>query len=219
MNKALLCSILSSASLTLAIPTVCAANPRALIDEIVPVSVVLSRADALRLSPEQRASINAATAELQRETATLARRMREQNEELVALLKAAKPDETVVLAQFEKLAATETALKRARLLSSIRIKAILTPEQTAAALAFAGERERPAPVTEPAASEGNLASKLRRVKAGLEQWKREGRDVTRLRDVWEQFQEAEAKGRYGEARKRLDEALAILDAAGAPGSK
>ena len=50
------------------------------------------------------------------------------------------------------------------------------------------------------------------MKEGLEQWKREGRDVTPLRELWDRFRAAEDKGHYRQARQALDEAIALLDA-------
>ena len=46
----------------------------------------------------------------------------------------------------------------------------------------------------------------------LERWKREGRDVTRVRELWAQFEQAAEKRHHAEARRALDEALALLDA-------
>ena len=46
---------------------------------------------------------------------------------------------------------------------------------------------------------------------GIEKWKAEGRDVSELRALWDKFLQADARGRFGEARQALDEAIALLE--------
>jgi hypothetical protein len=190
-----------------------AQTQRDLFDQIIPPDLVLSHADAIGLDAEQRRAVRRIQAELQPRMPPLHRQMREQLEALVALLRQEKPDEAAVLARFGQLTATETELKRVRLQMTVGVKRILSAEQQAKALAVQGAR--------PAGSGASrgpdaLSVKLRRVKEGLEQWKREGRDVTPLRELWDRFREAEDKGHYRKAREALDAAVALLDAPPSP---
>jgi Spy/CpxP family protein refolding chaperone len=176
---------------------------------LIPPELVLAHAEELGLSAAQRHAVEGIRAELGPRTAPLLQQMRAERDALVELLGKEKPDEAAVLARFERLSAIETDLKRLRLLMSTRTKRVLTADQQARAAALqetglAGSG--PPPGAQP------LREKLERVKAALEQWKREGRDVTRLRELWDRFREAEAKGHYRQARQALDEAIALLEA-------
>lgn len=180
-----------------------------LFEELVPPELVLAHQAALGLSAEQRQAVERIQREVHPQIAPLLRQMREERDTLVALLKVQTPDEAAVLAQFDELNAAETGLKRLRLEMTVRTKNVLTEEQQAKALAL--QRKR---VTGSAASSGTdtLPAKLRRVREGLEQWKREGRDVTPLRAAWERFRAAEDRGFYRQAREALDEAITLLEA-------
>jgi Spy/CpxP family protein refolding chaperone len=190
-------------------PAAGAESPRDLFEQLIPPELVLAEAQAIGLSAKQRQEVQRIQGELQPAMPPLLRRMRQERDALVALLELEKPDEGAVLAQFAKLDAVETELKRVRLQMTVRTKRVLTAEQQAKALALQGKR-----LTQSDAATGpdTLPEKLQRIKEGLEQWKREGRDVTRLRELWERFREAEDKGYYRQARAALDEAIALLDA-------
>jgi Spy/CpxP family protein refolding chaperone len=193
----------------MAVSVAAAESPRDLLELMIPPDLVLGQAEAIGLSASQRQAVQRIQAELQPRMPPLLRQMRKERDALVLLLQVEKPDEGAVLGQFEKLNAIETELKRLRFQMTVGVKRVLTAEQQAKALALQGERR--------AGSGGptgpdSLPAKLRRVKEGLEQWKREGRDVTPLRELWDRFREAEDKGHYRQARQALDEAIALLDA-------
>ena len=180
-----------------------AETTRDLAEQVIPPDLVLAHAEALRLDPQQRGAVQRLLSELHPRMPPLMRRMREERDALVELLKQDKPDEAAVLARFDALTRVETELKRLRLQMTVGVKKVLTGEQQAQAIALQDKR---------AADAGTLPAKLKRVKEGLEQWKREGRDVAPLRERWERFREAEDKGFYRQAQKALDEAIALLDA-------
>ena len=186
-----------------------AESTRDLFEQVIPPELVLAEAEAIGLDAGQRQAVQRIQAELQPRMPPLLRQMREERDALMALLSADKPDEAAVLARFDKLGAAETEFKRVRIQMTLRIKTVLTAEQETRALALQGRR-----LTESGAATGadTLPAKLERVKEGLEQWKREGRDVTPLRERWERFRAAEDKGFYRQARQALDEAIALIDA-------
>lgn len=187
------------------------ASPQDLIAQMLAPETVLPNAEAIGLSAQQRETLQREIAALQTRMGPLQQRMREETGALVAMLAQARPDEAAVLAQYEKLNATENEVKRLRVRMTLQVKAILTAEQQAKA------RELRSGAVGASARDG-IAGKLQRVKQGLERWKHEGRDVTRVRELWEEFQQAAEKRHHAEARRALDEALAILDAATAPGA-
>jgi Spy/CpxP family protein refolding chaperone len=185
-----------------------AESTRDLLEQMIPPERVLAQAQALGLDTKQRQSLERIQADLSPRQAPLLRQMHQERDALVALLKQEKPDEAAVVARFEALNAVETELKRLRLRMTIAVKKVLTAPQQAKALSLA---DRPIAGSGATGTE-SLPARLQRVKDGLERWKREGRDVTRLRQSWERFREAEDKGFYRQAREALDEAIALLDA-------
>jgi PAS domain-containing protein len=191
------------------VPARAADSPRDLYEQVIPPDLVLAQAVALGLSPQQRRAVQQVQAETQPRLPPLLRQIREQRDALVALLQQEKPEEAAVLAQFEKLNGVETELKRLRLQMTVGVKRILTAEQQEKALELQAQRLTG---SGPAPGPDTVRAKLQRVKEGLEQWRREGRDVTALRALWERFREAEDRGHYRQARQALDEAIALLDA-------
>ena len=186
-----------------------AESPRELLEQMIPSDLVLAQADVLGLDARQRQAVLRLQADHYSKMPPLLRRMRQERDALVTLLAQEKPDEGAVLAQFERLNAVEADVKRLRFRMAVGVKKVLTAEQQTKALALQGTRLSEGGA---AAGAGTLAARLERVKDGLEQWKREGRDVTPLREKWERFREAEDKGFYRQARQALDEAIALLDA-------
>jgi Spy/CpxP family protein refolding chaperone len=85
----------------------------------------------LNLSPEQRLQIRAIRQQLQAERATINQRLRETNGALDDALDADNPDESVVEQRLQDVAAAQAAVLRMRVLSEVRIRRVLTPEQLA----------------------------------------------------------------------------------------
>ena len=83
----------------------------------------------LNLSPEQRERIRAIREQLQGERATINQRLREANRALEEALDADNPDESVVEQRLRDVAASQAAAMRMRVLSEVRIRRVLTPEQ------------------------------------------------------------------------------------------
>jgi Spy/CpxP family protein refolding chaperone len=83
----------------------------------------------LNLTPEQREQIRAIRQQLQAERATINHRLRETNKALDDALDADSPDESVVEQRLRDVAAAQAAVMRMRVLSEVRIRRVLTPEQ------------------------------------------------------------------------------------------
>lgn len=83
----------------------------------------------LNLSPEQRERIRAIREQLQEERATINHRLRETNRALEEALDADNPDESVVEQRLRDVSAAQAAAMRMRVLSEVRIRRVLTPEQ------------------------------------------------------------------------------------------
>ncbi|MCM3871387.1 MAG: periplasmic heavy metal sensor [Pyrinomonadaceae bacterium] len=83
----------------------------------------------LNLSPEQREQIRAIRQQLQAERALINQRLSETNEALDEALDADNPDQNVVEQRLRDFAAAQSAAVRLRVLSEVRIRRVLTPEQ------------------------------------------------------------------------------------------
>jgi Spy/CpxP family protein refolding chaperone len=85
----------------------------------------------LNLSPEQRERIRAIRQELQAERAVINERLRETNKALDDALDADNPDEGLIEQRLRDFATAQAAANRMRVLSEVRIRRVLTPEQLA----------------------------------------------------------------------------------------
>jgi Spy/CpxP family protein refolding chaperone len=83
----------------------------------------------LNLSPEQGERIRAIRKQLHEERAAVNQRLRETNQALEEALDADNPDESVVEQRLRDVAAAQVAAMRMRVLSEVRIRRVLTPEQ------------------------------------------------------------------------------------------
>jgi Spy/CpxP family protein refolding chaperone len=83
----------------------------------------------LNLSPEQRGQIRAIRQQLQAERAVVNQRLRETNEALDEALDADNPIESIIEERLRDVAAAQSAAMRLRVLSEVRIRRVLTPDQ------------------------------------------------------------------------------------------
>ena len=184
-----------------------AATPQELVAQMLPSDLLLPNAAALGLSPEQQQRLREKLTPLQREMPPLQKQMGGLNSALIALLAETTPDEDAVLAKYHELEAVESRIKVLRMKMTLAAKSVLSAEQQEKARALRG-----AP-TEPVAGNGDtIRGKLQRVRDGLERMKREGRDVTKVRELWNQFQEHAERREHQLAMKALNEALALIEA-------
>jgi Spy/CpxP family protein refolding chaperone len=86
-------------------------------------------AERLKLDAATRERIRSIGAEAQREAEPMHERLREARDEMRRLLGQASPDEASVMQQAERLGTLETEMKKQRLRTMLRIRALLTPEQ------------------------------------------------------------------------------------------
>ena len=85
----------------------------------------------LNLTPEQREQIRAIREENRTERAAINARVREANRALQAELDVDNPDETLVDQRVRELGIAQAAAMRMRILTEIRIRRVLSPEQRA----------------------------------------------------------------------------------------
>lgn len=83
----------------------------------------------LNLTPQQREQIRTIRQQNQTERAAINERVRETNRALEALLDSDNPDEAAVEERMREFAAAQAAAMRMRILTEVRIRRVLTPEQ------------------------------------------------------------------------------------------
>ena len=83
----------------------------------------------LNLTPEQREQIRSIREHNKDERAAIGERLRESNRALEEALNSENPDETVVDQRIQDVVAAQSAAMRMRILTEIRIRRVLTPEQ------------------------------------------------------------------------------------------
>jgi Spy/CpxP family protein refolding chaperone len=100
-------------------------------DALFSAQQVLSRADAIQLTGDQRAVIDNEIARLQSQTVELQRSVQTEQAALRELLEQRPIDETAATAQLNKLLALEEQVKHMSFLSLVQIKNTLTDTQVA----------------------------------------------------------------------------------------
>jgi Spy/CpxP family protein refolding chaperone len=83
----------------------------------------------LNLSPEQRERIRAIRQQLQAERAVINQRLSQTNRALEEVLDADNPDESLVEQRLRDVAAAQAAATRMRVLTEVRVRRVLSPEQ------------------------------------------------------------------------------------------
>lgn len=83
----------------------------------------------LNLGPEQREKIRAIREEMKEERAAINRRLRETNQALEEALDSDNPNDAVVDQRLRDVAEAQAASMRMRVLTEVRVRRVLTPEQ------------------------------------------------------------------------------------------
>lgn len=188
--------------------TAFAAGPQDLARKIISPDTVLARASQLGLTAAQQADVERERKAHRDALAESLATVEQATDALLEQLSREKPSEPAVLARFDALNAAETALKRARLATTVRLMHLLTPAQI-------GRLQTPAQNTAaptPEVSGAPVAEMLRQVRTGIETWRKEGRDLTAVNALWDRFRSHAEKQEHAEARKTLQELLVLLSA-------
>ncbi|MBC7790040.1 MAG: hypothetical protein H7Z74_08840 [Anaerolineae bacterium] len=96
---------------------------------LFPPELVMQHQQKIELKPAQRAAITEAIQQVQARVVELQWRIQEEAQKLSELVQAPSPNEEAVLAQVDRVLATEREIKRAHMTLLVRIKNALTREQ------------------------------------------------------------------------------------------
>ena len=99
---------------------------------LFPPELVMQHQRSIELKPAQRTAITEAIQQVQAKVVELQWRIQEEAQKLSELVQATSPNEEAVLAQMDRVLATEREIKRAHMSLLVRIKKALTLEQQAA---------------------------------------------------------------------------------------
>lgn len=100
-------------------------------EALFPPELVMSHQQEIGLEPEQKLYLRQEIAKAQSHFTELQWQLQDAMESLVTLLKQTPADEQQVMAQLDKVLATEREIKRTQITLMLRIKNKLTPEQQA----------------------------------------------------------------------------------------
>jgi Spy/CpxP family protein refolding chaperone len=94
-----------------------------------PPELVIQHQEAIGLSPDQKDAFKAEMRQAQLKFTELQWKLQDEMEKMLLLVKQTHPDEQQVLAQLDKVLATEREVKKEQITLLVRIKNELTPEQ------------------------------------------------------------------------------------------
>jgi Spy/CpxP family protein refolding chaperone len=133
---------LMAALLLMLVPSLDAQQPPAVdpVNELLfPPELVMARQNAIGLSDAQKTYLRAEVLKAQTRFTELQWQLQDAMEGLTGLLKQSKADEAQVVAQLDKVLASEREIKRAQISLLVRIKNDLTEEQQRRLQALRGE--------------------------------------------------------------------------------
>jgi Spy/CpxP family protein refolding chaperone len=96
---------------------------------LFPPELVMQHQQSIRLTAEQRTSITQGIRDFQLKVVELQWKMQDEAQKLNELVQGAKVDETLTLAQVDRVLGVEREIKRAHMALLVRIKNTLTAEQ------------------------------------------------------------------------------------------
>ncbi len=150
------------------------------------------------LTEEQKAYVQSEVQRNQERVTDLQAQIRKEAEALVPLVSPPQVDEQKVLAQSEKIRSLEGEIKRAQFTLLIRIKNKLTPDQQAA-------------LKELKARDIAIQEKLRKAQALARQREEEGRNLSVLEPLKNEFESLMQAGKFKEAETVVDRTIKILE--------
>jgi Spy/CpxP family protein refolding chaperone len=175
------------------------AMPEAIAEQLYTPDFLKQHEELLDPTDEQRNKFLDELDKTQARVAELQQQLQKETDALAALLKKDRPDEAAALAQADKALKVENEIKRVQLSLLVRIKAGLTPEQLAKLRELKGHGSA-------------TPEKLRRAMSLAKQWQDEGKDLTQLQQLKDDFDQLTRDGKTKEAEAALDKALKILEA-------
>ncbi len=165
---------------------------------------------AIGLTAEQRQAIQSDLEKAGPKFEKLQQQMEPERTALAALLKQERVDLEAALARSDKIQDVEREFRRTQLSLLIGIKNRLTPEQQAR-LQELKQQEGPGDAFGPGPPPV-IPEKMDQVQAGIQRWRRDGRDSAPIEQALRKFEPLMQAQRFEDAEKVLDEVLRMLEA-------
>ena len=171
---------------------------------LFPPDFIMANAEAIGLTAGQQQALRAAADSKQDSFRDLQQALNQEVDALGKLLAEPAPEETAVLAQFDKVQDRERDIKRAQLVLMLGLRSKLTAEQRTklAELRVRNSGQQRSP---------EYVAKMERVVADVTRWQREGRDPSPVRKMIQQAQTLMQSGKSAEASAALDEVIKKLE--------
>lgn len=173
-------------------------------DNLFPPDLVMQHAGEIGLTDAQKQAIHEAIQNVQSRFPEMQQKLQAQMSALADLLKADQPDETIVLAQLDKVLDAEREVKKAHLSLALAVRSKLTAEQQAKLRElrpkFAADQGPPP----------EIQAKMQKLHQAVEQAQKGGRDLSDLHPIMNELQPLIQQGRFREAEPLLDKALEVV---------
>lgn len=189
-------------------------HPDLIAENLFPPELIMQNAEAINLTEEQQEKLQAEMHKAHERFEEMHAKLQKQREATAALLKKERVDESVAMAQFEKLLDQERELRRAHLALMVALKNKLTPEQQTKLQEIKKHSpkphvgEHPPPPGKPPPP--SLQEKMKKLKAGVKKLEDEGGDATEVGQLMQEFKPLMDKQRFREAEELVDQALKLL---------
>ena len=175
-----------------------AAGPDVVAENLFTADLILKHQDTVGLVESQKAFFREEMEKSRERVAELQEKLNKEKAALAPLLKKDRIDEAPALAQSDKALALDQQIKREHLALLIRLKNRLTPDQQNK-------------LAEIKASGARLQDKLRKVQEAAKQWQADGKDLTPLQQLKDQFEGQMKAGNMKDAEATLDKTLKLLE--------
>jgi len=173
-------------------------DPDPIAEHVFPPDLLKVAHKQIGLTDDQAAKLKTEIQTAQERIADLEQRRQDEMQALVNLLKQEHPEEKAVLDESDKVSNLETEVKQTHLVMLVRIKNMLTVEQQAK-------------LKEVKASANAVQAKMERVKATVQRWEKEGRDLSVLAGLKRELDPLLQAGKFKAAEAVLDRALKLLE--------
>jgi Spy/CpxP family protein refolding chaperone len=171
---------------------------------LFPPDQVLQQRQALGLSEAQVRAIEAAVKEAMGRMPDLQAALQRETDAMRALTQAPHVDPAAARLQMDRVLEAERPMKHLQLGLMIAVRNALTPAQQA--------RLRQLPRSDPLAGHPELAAKMQKVQARVQDWQRRGRDLSPVASRVQRFEQQMSAGRIAEASATVDDILAFFAA-------
>lgn len=184
--------------------------------DLFPPDLILREAEPLGLSDEQRNAVAALVKETKKAFVDGQAKLRETTDILAKTVKGASIPESTVLDQFTATLEAEKEMKRAQFLMLVRAKNLLTPAQQEKLRAIVESQppkgKKPLPEGGATDVRQELNTRMQKVQAGVDRWRREGRDPGPILELMKTFGDQMQAGQFPDAKETLQRALERLNA-------